>query len=308
VTRATGYILVGTATTLWGLNAPVSKVVLENGLDAGQLTQVRATGTFLALAAILLATRPQVLKASPRQMAYLILFGLIGLNAVQVLYFLAIRELPVGVALLVQYIAPVLVALYARFWLNERSGPRLWAAIALVLLGLALMVELFSGELTLSSLGLTFAFMSALTYSIYILMTERIIHERPPVATICWGFGVAAVFWSVVNPWWAFPWGELGDSVGLGGRLDTFSLPLGALVVYVVVAGTLIPFALLVSALHALPASRVSLLSTWEPVAGGLIAWLWLEEALSTGQVVGALLVLTGILIAESATSLQISH
>jgi drug/metabolite transporter (DMT)-like permease len=308
VTRATGYLLVATATTLWGLNAPVSKVVLEHGFDTGQLTQVRVTGAFLVLAAILLATRPHTLRASPRQMVYLILFGLLGLNAVQLLYFLAIRELPVGVALLVEYIAPVLVALYARFFRGERSGPWLWAAIALVLLGLALMVEAFSGSLTLSGIGLTYAFMSAIAYAVYILMTEQIIHERPPVATICWGFGVAAVFWALARPWWEFPWSDLGAGVDLGGRMDAFSLPLGALVVYVVLAGTLIPFALLVSALHALPASRVSLLSTWEPVAGGLIAWMWLGESLSTGQAAGAILVLCGILVAESATSLQIPH
>jgi drug/metabolite transporter (DMT)-like permease len=293
---------------MFGLNGPVSKVVLAHGLGSRQLTEVRVTGAFVVLTAILLATRPRTLMASPRQVVYLVLFGLLGLNAVQLLYFLAIHELPVGVALLVEYLAPVIVALYARFWLGERSGRRLWAALALVVLGLALMVEIFSGSLTLPGLGLTYAFMAAFAYAVYILMTEHVIAERPPVATICWGFGVAAVFWAVANPWWDFPWGSLGDRVSLGGQLHGVSLPLAALVVYVVVAGTLIPFALLVTALHALPASRVTLLSTWEPVAGGLIAWAWLGESLSAGQIAGAVLVLAGILLAESATSLQISH
>jgi drug/metabolite transporter (DMT)-like permease len=267
VTRATGYLLVLTATTLFGLNGPVSKVVLQSGLDSGQLTEVRVTGAFVLLAAFLLATRPQALRASPRQMIYLVVFGLVGLNAVQVLYFLAIRELPVGVALLVEYLAPVIVALYARFFLGERSGRALWAALGLVLLGLALMVELFSGELTLSGIGLTYAFMAAFAYAIYILMTEQIIHERPPVATICWGFGVAAVFWAVVRPWWDFPWDTLTSSAHLGGHLEAYS-----------------------------------------PVAAGLIAWMWLGETLSTGQAIGAALIVSGILLAESATSLQISH
>jgi len=67
----------------------------------------------------------------------------------------------------------------------------------------------------------------------------------------------------------------------------------------VVVLGTLVPFALLVSSLHALPAARVTLLSTWEPVAGGLIAWVWLGQSLTASQLAGAALVLAGILVAE---------
>ncbi|MGZ4430161.1 MAG: DMT family transporter [Gaiellales bacterium] len=308
MSRSRGYLLVGLATTLWGLNASVSKVVLAHGFDTPQLTQARVTGAFLGLAAILLATRPHTLRATRREAAYLAAFGLVGLNGVQLFYFLAIEKLPIGIALLVEYTAPVLVALYARFFLKQPVGRRLWAAIALVLLGLALMVQAFSGGGSLSGVGLTFAAMAALAYALYILMTERIMEQRPPVATICWGFGVAAVFWAVVRPWWEFPWGRLGDSVSLSGRLDQVTLPAGLLVASVVVLGTLIPFAMLVSALHALPASRVTLLATFEPVAGAIIAWAWLDERLTGVQLTGAVLVLAGIILAETVASLQISH
>jgi drug/metabolite transporter (DMT)-like permease len=92
----------------------------------------------------------------------------------------------------------------------------------------------------------------------------------------------------------------MDDRISLSGRLEAVHLPLGLLVAWVIVLGTLVPFAMLVTALHALPAARVTLLSTWEPVSGGLIAWAWLDESLTTAQLAGAGLVLAGILVAES--------
>jgi drug/metabolite transporter (DMT)-like permease len=136
-------------------------------------------------------------------------------------------------------------------------------------------------------------------------MTEHVMERRPPVATICWGFGVSAVFWAVVQPWWRFPFGEMTASHSLQGRLDGISLPGWALIVFVVLLGTVLPFGMLVTSLHALPAARVTLLATFEPVAAALIAWIWLEEKLTTTQLAGGALVLVGILAAETASTLQ---
>jgi threonine/homoserine efflux transporter RhtA len=96
---------------------------------------------------------------------------------------------------------------------------------------------------------------------------------------------VSAAFWAVVEPPWSFPWHRPDDQVAVGGALSEATLPQGVLVAWVVVLETLIPFALLLSALHALPAARVTLLSTWEPLAAAIVAWAWLSERLSGTQV-----------------------
>jgi drug/metabolite transporter (DMT)-like permease len=305
VSRARGYALVASAATLWGLNGAVSKIVLRHGVDGGTLTQARVTGAFAGLTLILLATRPASLRASPRQAAYLILFGALGLNGVQLFYFLAIGRLPIGIAVLIEYLAPVLVALYVRFVMRRPVGSRLWPAIALVMVGLALMVDVLGGGGELSGSGIGFALLAAASYATYILMAERVVGTRTAESTLAWGFGSAALFWSVVRPPWQFPYGHMADDVSLGGRLHALSLPLGMLVAWVVVMGTLIPFAMLVRGLAELPATRVTLLATWEPVAGAVIAWAWLEERLTTTQVAGAVLVLAGILVAETAAGLS---
>jgi drug/metabolite transporter (DMT)-like permease len=292
--------MVAVATTLWGLNGVISKVVLDNDITPSELTECRMLGAFAGMAVALLLTQPHTLRVTRREWPELIALGLIGLVGVQLLYLVALQTLPVGIAVLIEYLAPLLVALYAWLWLGRRVGRGLWAAIGLVLLGLALMVNVFSGGGGLDTRGIAAALLCAGAYAFYIIVTERGIPRRPAVATICLGFGVGSVFWAVAAPWWEFPWSRMADDVSLGGRLSDAHLPLGLLILCIVVAGTLVPFALLVSALHALSAARVTLLSTWEPVAGGLIAWVWLGQSLTATQLAGAGLVLAGILTAET--------
>jgi hypothetical protein len=96
--------------------------VLRAGVDGALLTQARVTGAFAGLATVLLAARPGVLRANLRQVAYLVAFALLGLNGVQLFYFLPIERLPIRIAVLIEYVAPVLVALYAALVLRHRLG------------------------------------------------------------------------------------------------------------------------------------------------------------------------------------------
>ncbi len=300
MSRARGYALVASAASLWGLNGAVSQIVLNHGIDGARLTQARVTGTFAGLTLLLVATRPRSLRATPRQAAYLLLFGVLGLNGVQLFYFLAIHRLPLGIAVLIEYVAPVLVALYVRVVLRRPVRGRLWGAIGLVLAGLALMVNVTSGG-GLSGAGILFAFLAALSYATYVLMAERVAGTRSAESTLAWGFGAAALFWAVARPVWSFPYGRMADSVGIGGQLGSLHAPLGLLVAWVIVMGSLIPFAMLVRGLAMLSATQVTLVATWEPVAGALVAWAWLGERLSAAQAAGGVVVLVGILVAETA-------
>ena len=112
-----GYVLVWSAVALWSLNATVSKVILESaGLSALRLSQVRATGAALLLFAAVALWRPASLRIrSWRELAFLAVFGIAGLAFVQLVYFVAIQRLEIGIALVIQYLTPVFVALWARF-------------------------------------------------------------------------------------------------------------------------------------------------------------------------------------------------
>jgi drug/metabolite transporter (DMT)-like permease len=289
------------AASLWAVNGVISKVIIESGdVPAQRLTEVRTTGAFVLLGAVLALGRPQSLRVRRGELPMLLTFGVLGLAFVQWFYFEAISRLDIGVALLIQYIAPVLVALWARFAYHEPVRRRIWAALALSILGIALLVELWNG-LTLDGLGVAAALGSAGTFAVYILSAERAVTRRDPVSLVCYGFLLASIFWALLQPWTSFPAELVDESVSLLGRLGQFSLPVWLLMAWMVVLGTIVPFALLAGSLRHIPASRAAITAMFEPVAATIIAYAWLGEALSEFQLMGAAVVLAAIVLAQTA-------
>jgi drug/metabolite transporter (DMT)-like permease len=297
-----GYVLVWSAVLLWSLNAVVAKVALDSaGLSALRLAEVRSTGSALVLFTAVALLRPASLRAGGRELAVLAVFGVFGLGFVQLFYFVGIRRLDIGIALVIQYLAPVFVALWARFVVREPVRRRLWGAIALSLLGLTLVVELPGGS-SLDAAGVAACIVTAVAYAAYVLMAERSLERgRDVYSLLAWGFAFAALFWAIFQPWWAFPLEQVDGSASLLGRLAGTSAPVGVLLAYVVLLGTVVPFVLFVSALHHVPATRVTIVAMLEPVLAAMIAWIWLEEELGALQIVGGLVVLAGVLLAQTA-------
>ena len=195
---ALGYAMVLTAATLWALNGAVSKVILQSGgVTSERLTEVRATGAFLLLFAGLLVWRRSTLRVTLRELPFLAVFGVAGLAFVAWFYFVAIERLEIGIALLIQYVAPVLVALYARYVLHEPVRRRIWAALALAIAGLALLLQLWQG-LVLDGIGVLASIGAAITFALYILMADRGIRRRTSSSLLAYGFLFAALFWAVV--------------------------------------------------------------------------------------------------------------
>jgi drug/metabolite transporter (DMT)-like permease len=289
------------AATLWAFNGVVSKVIIDSGnVPAQRLTEVRTTGAFVVLFAFLALTKRESLRLRRGELPILLTFGVLGLALVQWFYFEAISRLDIGVALLIQYIAPVLVALWARFAYHEPVRRRIWAALVLSVLGIALLVQLWDG-LTLDGLGVAAALGSALTFAVYILSAERAVVRRDPVSLVCYGFLFASVFWAIVQPLTSFPIDLVDDSVSLLRRLQDLSLPVWLLMTWMVVLGTTVPFALLAASLRHITASRAAITAMFEPVAATALAYAWLGESLTAYQLAGAIVVLAAIVLAQTA-------
>jgi drug/metabolite transporter (DMT)-like permease len=295
-----GYTMMLVAATLFGLNGAVAKVALDSGLSSLRLTEARSAGAFLGLTLVLVLVRPAELRISRRELPYLVALGVAGIAMVQLLYFVAIHRLPVGVALLIQYLGPLLIALWARFVGGEAVRRRVWAALALSLVGLALVVQIWTG-VSFDGLGLAAAFASAVAFAVYLLLAEDGVRRREPVGLLCLGFLFATVFWSAVQPWWSFPGNAVAQRVPLQGALDSVHLPVWALILWIVVVGTIVPFVLTVGALRHIPATRASIAAMLEPVVATVVAWAWLKESLATAQVAGAVVVLIAIALAQTA-------
>ena len=297
---ALGYAMVISAALLFALNGTVSKVVLQSGISSLELTQVRATGAFLGFALVLAFTRRETLRLTRRELPYLVVFGIAGVALVQWLYFVSIGRLPIGIALLLEYLGPILIALWAWAVFKEPIRRRLWLALVLAVVGLSLVVEFWSG-LSLDGLGVTAALCAAVAYAVYVLMAEHAVRWRDPASLTAYGFLFAALFWAVVHPIWRFPGERLDDSVSLLGHLERFSLPVWLLMLYVVVAGTMITFLLVAAALRHISATRVGIIAMLEPVAASVVAFLWLGESFGTAQLIGGAIVLAAILIAQTS-------
>ena len=295
-----GYGMVLVAAALFGVNGSVAKVALSSGMSSLRLTEARCAGACLGLMLIVLVRSPAALRISRAEVLRLAVFGVCGVALVQLFYFLAIHRLAIGIALLIQYLGPLLVAIYARTFGHEHVRRRIWAALALSLTGLALMVELWQG-VALDGLGVVFALISAVIFAAYLLLAEYEVGLRDPVSLMAWGFFFATVFWTVVQPWWSFPVGRVARTVSLQGRLADWHLPVWALVLWVVVLGSIVPFVLIVGALRHVSATRVGIAAMLEPVVATIVAWAWLRETLTPVQLAGAGVVLAAILLAQTA-------
>ena len=295
-----GYLMVAVAATLFAVNGTVSKVVLGSGLSSLELTQIRSTGAAAGFLAFILLFARATLRVGRRELLFLVVFGITGIGFVQWLYFIAIDHLPVGIALLIQFLGPLLVALFARFVYHERIRRRIWGALVLCIVGLSVVVEFWSG-LAYSTIGITAALGAAFALAAYILMAERERKHRDPASLSFYGFFFATLFWAVINPLWQFPWDVLGDTVSLQGNLSEYSAPVWVLVAFIVVIGTMVTFTLLTGALRHIPATRASIVATLEPVIATIVAWLWLGESFGTAQLIGGAVVLAGILLAQTA-------
>jgi drug/metabolite transporter (DMT)-like permease len=294
---ATGYAMVASAATLFAVNGTVSKVILRSGISARQLTEVRCAGAVVGLVLLAALTRPASLRVKAADLPLLIALGVGGLALVQWSYFYAIARLDIGIALLIQFVGPILVALWARLVFGEHVRRRIWLALVLALGGLTLIVEAWQAG-RLSGAGLGAAAVAAITYAAYILLAEQGVRRRDPISLSAWGFLFATLFWSVVAPWWHYPAARANDDVSLLGNLASSHVPVVVLMLWMIVLGTIAPFLLVVGALGRISATRAGITGMLEPVVAIVVAWAWLGESLDAVQLSGATLTLAGISLA----------
>ena len=202
-------------------------------------------------------------------------------------YYEAIKRIPVGVALVIEYTGPLLLLAWARLR-GRRVGGRLWIAGALAIVGCFFAAGAYDAALRqLNALGLALAALDAFIFAFYFAMAERLGSRYSTPTILVWGFGFAFLGWSVVRPPWLLPWTSTSSELYLQ-------------IAAVVVVATVIPFALTLAAVRLIPAARVGLTATFEPVVAAAAAWVALAERLEPLQIVGGVVVLIAIGIAQT--------
>ncbi len=293
------YALMGAL--LFGVNASTSKVIMATGVAGSQIVLFRSFATAAIAAGVLLFTNRSAFKVQEREWPKLIGFGIVGVALMQWAYSMAVANLQVGIALLIEYSAIVWVPIAAMIIFKEKVRPRIWVGVALVLSGLLVVSNLSLQGVSLA--GLAFAFMASATLTVYFIMGERTQKSRDSMSTLFYTMAISTVFWLIFSPWWNFDWARYANQVSLGGNLEAFHVPAWGLLVWLGVMGSFVPMLLSYKALTHLSATGVGIASTAETVFAFVFGLLWLGEQITSSQLIGGLLVITGIVVAQTARS-----
>jgi drug/metabolite transporter (DMT)-like permease len=274
------------AGVLWGLSGTAAQVLFQHhGIQPQWLVTMRMLGS---AAILLVVTRP----AWPRgHVLPLVVFGVLGLAAVQYTYFAAISLMGVALATFMQYLSLPMIALWEGILGAETLGRRAVAAVALAMLGTSLLLVASphgSAGLRVSAAGLLFGLLSAVTAAFYTLYSVRIVRAIGPWRSNAWGFLAGGLAMSVVAPPWSV------HATGPGTELV-------GLVAFVVVLGTLLPFALFLFSLTRISATEAGTAVTIEPVSAALASALLLSAALVPLQYAGGAAIIGAVLLIRAA-------
>jgi len=278
-----GYLLVAAAAISWGAQSAIAKLLLTSGSSPAALVSARTATAFLLMAAALGLADRRLLRTRPRELGHLALLGIVGMALSQYGYYAALTRIPVATTLLIIYTSPLFVLAGSALWDREplRTGDVIAAVVTLA--GAGLVVRAHSaGSLGFHAVGVMAAILSALTFAFYSLWARRMAPRVSPWTGLTYSLGCAAVFWIPVAPPWTFLSAEHPPRMWL-----SFAV--------VVVFGTLVPFGLYLAGLRWISAAHANITSTIEPVVAAAGAYVVLGEALVWPQLVGGLLVLSGV-------------
>lgn len=296
-----GVLLAMTSSLLFGLNASTTKVLIGSGISAANLVLFRCLAVVFFSGIALLLTKPQNFKFSFKELPFFAVFGVVGVGLMQWAYSNAVANLQVGVALLIEYTAIVIVPIASYFLFREKVRPRIWIAVALVISGLAVVAKPW--QAALNPIGVLFGVLAAIFLSSYFIMGEHVQRRRDAFSTMFYSFLAASIFWAISYVF--IPSGGINfdNLVNLSGNLSAITLPTWVLLLWVSVFGSFAPMLFTFLAMRHLSASGVGIASTAETIFAFVFGFLWLSEKIDVSQISGGALVVVGIVVAQTARS-----
>jgi len=285
-------LLAGVASALaFSSSGPFVKPLLEAGWSLGAALLIRMGVAALILSPALLAAWRRDPRLVRRRWRLIVGFGLTAVAGCQLFYFAAMQRMPVAVALLIQYLAPVLLVLLA--WARTRRAPSRLVMLGSVLaiVGLVLVVDITGARFDL--LGTVFALGAAICVCAYFLLTERAGDDLPPLALAAGGLMVGAVLMGALCAVGVLPFAAPSVTVVLAG----IEVPGILAIAWVACIATTVGYALGVIAVPLLGSRVASFVGLSEVLFALGFAWLLLGEAPGPVQLVGGVVLLAGVVL-----------
>ena len=282
-----GYLYVILAAVLWGVSGSAAKFLFNSGVSPFQLVQLRLTITALGLLIWLSLRNPALLRIARRDIWYFALLGTAGVGACQFTYLYAISKINVAAAILLQYLAPSLIALHAVVITRDRLSLSTVMALAGATAGCYLVVGAYNLELLSMNLtGVVSGILSAVAFAWYSIHGEYGMRRYSPWTVLFYAILFAAMMWNLLHPpleaffhrYTAIEWGWI---------------------LYIGVMGTLLPFSLYLEGVNLIRSTRASITAILEPITAGVIAFFFLNERMHTLQILGGFLVIASIILLQ---------
>ncbi len=256
------------------------------GFQPVVLAQLRIAWAFAFLLISLSVAGRSLIRLRPADLPDLLIFGTLGVAGVQLAYYLSIARLNIAVALLVQYLGLVAITAWERYRRQQAVPASVWGALALVLVGAFFTVGAYQPSLLRLNLpGIGFGLVAAVLLAFYMLRASALLARLNTWTILLYAFGAGSLMWVAYDlvirpplPTRAWVWLAMA-LVGL--------------------FGTLVAHGLFVLALRTIRPSRAGIVATAEPVFAGLIAFLVFRDGLQPLQLLGAGIVISGIVLVQ---------
>jgi len=287
-TRVLGLVLVLTGATLWGISGTVAQFLFqEKGFSTEWLTVIRLLVAGVVLLSIALLKEGKKVWAvwrSKNGAMSIILFGILGMLAVQYTYFAAIEHGNAATATILQYLAPAIITCYLALRFRRLPSFTIILSVVLAIIGTFLLVT--GGNLqslSISGWAVFWGIASAFALSFYTLQPLRLLADWGAKIVVGWGMLIGGVTFSFIHP----PWQVQGD----------WTLSSVAAVLFVIIFGTIIAFYFYLESTTYIAASKVSLLASVEPLSATFLSILWFHIPFGLAEWVGTILILTTITV-----------
>lgn len=299
--RAGLLLAIGSAFT-FALSGPLAKSLMEAGWTPTAAVTARLAGGALAMAAFATLVKRDWAREALRHAKTVVAYGIVPIAGVQLCYYSAVEHLSVGVALLLEYVSPLLVVGW--LWAHTRRRPAtlVLAGVALAIAGIVLVLDVFSGA-HVNAVGIAWGMGAAVCSACYFVMSDRVAtageagdrEPLDPLTLAAGGLVVGALAVALLGVTGALPLAFTTSSVVIAGWTTSWLVPVALLAL----VPTAVAYTMGIMAITRLKPRFASLVALAEVLFAVLAAWALVGEAITVTQAVGGAVVLAGLALAR---------
>ena len=278
-----GYLLIATASMIWGTMGILGRLAFEYGIQPVTLIALRILASSLTILVPITLIRREFFKIQRKDLPLFLVLGLLGTALQRIAYFYAINLTTATIAAVLFYTYPIFVTIYASILFKEKVTLSTMFAIVLTFSGVALVVKAHETSwLNANILGVMFGLFSSILFVFYFLITKKMRNRYTNWTLILYGDTVSAIALTPVV-FSALP------------EIANYPQQLWLLIFTIAWFPSLLAYLLYSYALKYVESSKASILAVLEPLSAAILSATILRESFDPLQILGITLALTGV-------------